>query len=184
MELVQLMLTTTVMRDGGAGVRLDVPRKRKLEGRTRILGRAGGEGGLIPLRDGRWLKLIIVLFMDRDDKDKLKVYRSTFQYQCDESDDRWIVRYEFTRIQIDQHPTMHVHINGTLAEPSVLPESMPLGRIHFPTYRISIEAVIRMLIDQFGVQSREPAEVWRPLLTATETRFFEHARRNPSGPAR
>jgi hypothetical protein len=59
---------------------------------------------------------------------------------------------------------------------------MPLSRIHFPTDRISFEAVIWLLIDQFGVPASESADVWRPLLAESEALFLGIRHRSLSGP--
>jgi hypothetical protein len=57
-----------------------------------------------------------------------------------------------------------------------------LERVHFPTGRISIEAVIRLLIEQFGLEARTRPETWRPVLAASEEEFLKIAHRDISGP--
>ena len=63
---------------------------------------------------------------------------------------------------------------------------MPLDRSPFPnpTQRISLEAVIRLLIEQFGVPANQPPDIWRPMLTESEAAFLEIAHRSLSGPER
>ena len=39
-----------------------------------------------------------------------------------------------------------------------------------------MEAIIRLLVDDFGVPANEPNHVWRPLLYETETTFLGIAR--------
>jgi hypothetical protein len=74
---------------------------------------------------------------------------------------------------------MHLHVRGVLLEPDVLAPDWPLERIHFPTDRESCEAVIRLLIEQFHVPSREAPRIWRPVLAATEEAFARIAHRAP-----
>mgnify|MGYP001271409931 FL=1 len=53
---------------------------------------------------------------------------------------------------------------------------IPLDKLHIPTGRVSIEAVIRMLITEFGV--RPLREDWEKRLNETESRFHERRRRD------
>lgn len=166
-ELIQFLLDQTVMAENGA-VRAEFgPRKKR--DRAVISGRLAD--GVVPLLDGRYLKIVIEVYLDPKDGDRLKVAKSLLQYQADEDGDRWIVRYEYLREPADPHPAMHLHVRGTLTEAGVLPEGTLLERIHFPTDRVSVEAVIRLLIDQFGMETRTPADVWRAVFTETETPF-------------
>ena len=48
-------------------------------------------------------------------------------------------------------------------------------RVHYPTGRVALEAVIRLLIEQYSVVPLQPAHIWRPLLHASETAFQEIA---------
>lgn len=136
----------------------------------------------VPLTDGRWLRVLLQLYVDESDGGKLKVETSLFQYQLDEDAERWVFRYDYLRNPLDQHPASHLQIRGALTETEVVPIRGPLARVHFPTGRVGLEAVIRLLVEQFGVRTNEPAEVWRPVLTETEQGFLKIARRNISGP--
>jgi hypothetical protein len=108
---------------------------------------------------------------------------SSFQYQLDRDGEQWVFRYDYVREPPAPHPAMHFQLRGTLAE-ACLPDGCPLERIHFPTQRISLEAVIRLLIEQFGTPPRQPLEIWRPLLAQTEADFLAIAHRALSGPDR
>jgi hypothetical protein len=77
-----------------------------------------------------------------------------------------------------------LQIRGSVTEATALPQGVPLERIHFPTQRLSLEAVIRLLVDQFGVPTAEPANVWRPVLAVSEAAFLGIAHRSLSGPDR
>lgn len=56
-------------------------------------------------------------------------------------------------------------------------------RIHFPTRRVSLEAVIRLLIQEFKVPPRKPAEFWRSLLSESEAIFLDIAHQSRAGPS-
>ena len=44
------------------------------------------------------------------------------------------------------------------------------------TPMVTLEAIIRLLVDDFGVPANEPDDVWRPLLLETEEAFVKIAR--------
>ncbi len=124
------------------------------------------------------------LFLEEqeDRTTRLKVEKSVYQYQLDEDGDHWIVRYDYLRYPDEPHPGAHVQIRGSLTETDVRPIHGTLDRIHFPTGRVSLEAVIRMLVEQFGVRTNEEARVWRPVLSCSEEEFLKIARQAISGP--
>lgn len=177
-ELTALLLNLTVAARHG-GIRLLFLGKRRdkavLEGWT-------GES-LLPLNDGRYLRFSVSLFLAPYERGtRLKVEKSVCQYQLDEAGERWIARYDYLRVAAAPHPGAHVQIRGAFTEPDVGPVHGTLERVHFPTGRVALEAIIRMLIEQFGVPTNEPAEVWRPVLTTSETEFLRIAHRDVSGP--
>lgn len=104
---------------------------------------------------------------------RLKVRKSAFQYQ-EHRDDKasWIFRYDYLREPPEREPGAHLQINGNL-ERAVLPDGKPLGRVRFPTMRVSLEAIIRLLVEEFGVPCNESEDVWRPALESTEPSFFD-----------
>jgi hypothetical protein len=140
-----------------------------------VLGGWGGPDDPLPLRDGRYLRLTVRLYIAPPaEQHRLKVAQSSFQYQLDREGDRWVFRYDYLRIPPDLHPAAHLQINGRLAEESLQP-ARPLSRIHFPTSRVSLEAVIRLLADEFGTPSGTEHDVWRPVLSETERAFLQIA---------
>lgn len=152
---------------------------------TAALGGAKGPTDPLRLVDGRFLRMSVSLFLDEADERGalLKVRESSFQYQVDTEGKQWVFRYDYLREPgSDPHPTAHLQIRGRADEPEVLPEKMSLDRVHFPTGRISLEAVIRLLIEQFRLQPRTPPEVWRPVLAESERSFREIAHQPLSGP--
>ena len=114
---------------------------------------------------------------------RLKVDSSGFQYQADQDGKRWIFRYEYERNPPRPHPPTHFHVRGNLME-ACLPDGELLEDIHFPVLRISIEAIIRVLVDQFHVPCQSPRSVWRAMLTESERPFLDIAHRAVSGPRR
>lgn len=181
-ELVHLLLSNTVL-DSSGGVRLFLGPRRDTT--LRVLGGWSGPDDPLPLNDGRFLRLTMTLYLEgTDDGPRVKVRSSSFQYQADRNGDRWICRYDYIRQPPEPHPSTHLHINGSLAEPSCLPAGRSLESVHFPTDRVAIEAVIRLLIEQFDVSSNVASEIWRPLLAESEAAFKQIAHRSISGPSR
>lgn len=78
---------------------------------------------------------------------------------------------------------MHLQLNASLKVPNVLNDYTPLKKIHFPTSRISLEAVIRLLAEEFRVPCADEPNIWRPMLTESESLFKGIAHEAPSGPA-
>ena len=137
----------------------------------------------LPLTDGRFLKFTMSLFIEQTDQGpRIKVKESSFQYQVDASPDTeaWIFRYDYTREPHGSHPQAHLQINGDLRTENVLPANRPLGRIHFPTRRMPIEGVIRLLIEEFAVPAVD--QHWRAILTAAENEFWLIVHEPPLGP--
>lgn len=146
------------------------------------------EGGLsrdddtVVLRDGLFLRVFIVLFREpHNGGHRMKVEQAAYQYQLDPEGTRWVFRYDYRRDPRDQHPATHLQVRGRLEEP-VGPYRGMLERTHFLTGRVSIEAVIRLLIEQFGVPPAAP-ETWRRVLAESERSFEDIAHRPLSGPA-
>jgi hypothetical protein len=71
------------------------------------------------------------------------------------------------------HP--HVHVSAALLAhvTAVDTETIDLTSVHLATGRVSLEAVIRMLIEEFGVAPQRPD--WRETLARTETVFQDEA---------
>lgn len=119
------------------------------------------------------------LHLSPDDK-KLSVTESTFQYQLDaEKTNRWIFRYDYLRNPPNHYPPSHLQINETFLKPA--PVDMHFPDIHFPVDRIPLEAVIRLLVEQFHIKCNEP-QYWRQVLAESERSFHEIASHPLSGP--
>jgi len=152
---------------------------------TQVLSGRRGIGDPLPLNENRgYLRLIMTLaLVPVEGRRLLKVMDAGYQYQLDEAGDRWVFRYDYRRVPPDPHPAAHLQIRAT-PEEGCLPPNRPLARIHFPSGRVSIEAVIRLLADQFGVPCNRGPILWRPVLAESERIFHEIAHLPLSGPER
>ncbi len=177
-DLIQILLGQTILPNGIA-VRLSKGPRRGVY----ALGGYGGPTDPLRLNDGRYLRTTMTLFLtDTTDGSRVKVETSSLQYQMDETGDRWIFRYDYVREPPEPHPSAHIHVRGSLIEPC-LAAKQSLEDVHFPTNRVSIESVIRLLIEQFAVPPNNAPEIWRPLLAESEALFMQIAHKALSGPA-
>lgn len=179
LDLLNLLLGLTVMAKGQS---LRSTRNVDGKGNARVI---GDPYRPVLLNDGRYLRVLVSLKLEDDPESKmtkLRVYNASFQYQHDRDDDsRWIVRYDYVRNQTKHHPSSHVQVLADLSH-SCLPEGQSFSRIHLPTGRISAEAVIRLLADQFGVECNTDSSLWRPVLAESEQQFNRIAHKPLSGP--
>lgn len=175
-NLASILLHYTILSPTG-GIRLFYG-----PGDEPLLGGWERPGDPLPLTDGCYLRVTVTLYLeDTPEGMRMKVRSSSYQYQMDREGDRWIFRYDFLRSPPDPYPAAHLQIRGKFYE-ACLPEDLPLERIHLPTGRVSLEAVIRLLANQFHVPCHSPPEIWQPLLTESERAFLEIAHRPLSGP--
>jgi hypothetical protein len=112
---------------------------------------------------------------DTDEGRRLKVSDSSYQYQADADGEREIFRFDYLRQPHRSEPAAHLNLYADLVVPEVLPAGKRHSRVHYPTGRVPIEAVIRLLADDYGVPCGEPEDVWRPVLAASEAAFREIA---------
>lgn len=173
-DLVSVLLGITILAPGG-GVRLfSAPGERE---RKMVLGGWLSVTDPLPLTDKRYLRLTMSLYRERVSAGwRLKMEKSALQYQIDADGQQWMFRYDYLRYPPEPHPAAHIQIRGTLTEP-ILPPGMPLERVHFPTMRVSLEAIIRLLAEDFGVPCQTPSDVWRPVLAESEAAFLAVAHR-------
>jgi len=135
-------------------------------------------GGAIQLTDGRYLRLVALLDLDVSAGGRLRFQALTWQYQNAVDDDSWVFRADYSRARIAaaSPPRGHMHIDGTLRQPDVLRPKQPLGRVHFPCRRPTLEAAVVLLADEFGVPTNAPQEVWRAAVSeheAQSARLFD-----------
>lgn len=154
-------------------------------GERYVLGGRRGPTDPLLLRDGHFLRLSMSLFREYSEKvDRvvLKVRNAGAQYQLDPPGDQWIFRYDYLRYPEGADPGAHLQIRGDLRESGVLPSKRLLERVRFPTGRFSLEGIIRLLAETFGVQTRVDASLWRPVLAESERAFMAIAHQPLSGP--
>ena len=141
-----------------------------------VWGLTGGHdprgGSAIRLTDGRYLRLVAWLDLDPRAGRQLRVQALTWQYQNAIDDDSWVFRADYSRARsaAANAPRGHLHIDGTLRHPGVLRPKQPLGRVHFPCQRPTLEAAVLLLADEFGVPTNAPHEVWRAAVAEHEAR--------------
>jgi hypothetical protein len=178
-DLASLLLNLTVL-DPSSFVRLIRERGAADRG---VLGGPNGPTDPLELRDGRFLRLAVSLYIEPTDQGpRLKVLQTSYQYQADRDGTDWIFRYEYLRHGSDRHPPAHLQVRAI--PENHWPWTPGVGRVHFPTGRVPLEAVIRLLVEEFSVPCQMPNDVWRPVLAASEQAFQEIAHRPLSGPGR
>jgi hypothetical protein len=176
-RLVNRVLTLTVLAEGQTVKLFPSPSDRS---KATLRGRQAREP--LKLNDGRYLRLAAHVYLDPSGRDNfLRVEETSYQYQLDTDGDRWVFRYDYLRNPSHAYPAAHVQIRGALAEHKTFP-THSLPRLHWPTGRVSLEAVIRLLAEQFHVPCNQPPEVWRPALAESERDFLQVAHRPLSGP--
>jgi hypothetical protein len=170
-QLVRLLLSSTVAAAGQeANLRVSY-----LE-QSRARATLGGPGAVLRLRDERWLRVAMSLFVDQTSEGKrLKVLQSSFQYQATKDDPSWVFRYDYLRSPGPDVPGAHLQVNGNLMASDALPSKRGLKVVHFPTRRVSLEAVIRLLAVDFKVPCRDEATIWRAVLAEADAGFKEIA---------
>jgi|SRR5579872_5243887 len=175
-ELIGFLLSETVIDPNGS-VRLTSGPRRAYDPIS--LGGWNGPDDPLPLRDGRLLRLSMTLYREpHEAAHRLKVMSASYQYQLDLDGKDWIFRYDYARDPKNIYPAAHLQINGNLNVAGILSAERPLGRVHFPTDRFSIESVIRLLIVEFGVPSKNGNDYWSPLLRESEATFQSIAHRS------
>jgi hypothetical protein len=105
----------------------------------------------------------------------LTILYSCFQYQCDEDrhSKRFIFRYDYDVEPDDElHPVAHLQINGELREKNIIDKK--LEDIRFPVVRPSVESLIILLIDGFGLKPNDTTGEWREALKYSEAAFRKH----------
>ena len=167
--LASLLLRTTILKPSGDLTLSYGPRPGR---QVAVLGGLNGPEDPLPLNDGRYLRFSIALYMEYTAHGpRAKVKSSGFQYQLDPDGEHWIFRYDYIRQSSDTQPATYLHIRGGFVE-NCLPASGPCESIRFPTRRISLEAAIRLLIEQFRVPTNQSEEIWRPILANSEAAFL------------
>jgi hypothetical protein len=115
--------------------------------------------------DGTTARLFVrILVVVQDDHCRTESY--SYRLQADASPKSWLIRWDYVREPSESdyaYPRAHLHINATFAD------GEPVGRLHIPTRRVSLELVIRHLITDWGVKPR--AEDWEAILDESVAGF-------------
>jgi len=174
-ELVSELLCVTIAHRE-ASVWMPKPKAGRPT-RSDLFGGHGPGDSLVRLNNDAYLRLIVSLFLEHDGTDRyLRASMCTYQHQFDPAGDERVFRYEYRRDcdAGDNRPMGHLHVRGDLRT-DCLPAKGTLERVHFACGRPTIEGVIAVLADEFGVPTHAPESVWRPLLRETEQAFLRVA---------
>ncbi len=163
-NLLQKLLSLTVLKPGEI-IDHDLNPKKGLG----IFGSRLGQTAL-RLNNDFYLKFFMYFRYGRNDP--LTIIRSSFQYQIDDGrsfTDRFVFRCDYdVNPQDEEHPIAHLQINGLLNEQIT---QKKLEDIRFPLYRPSIESLLILLIDGFGLKSNDATGEWRKILLHSEDCF-------------
>ncbi|MBZ0188334.1 MAG: hypothetical protein K8F91_18945 [Candidatus Obscuribacterales bacterium] len=180
-DLISRLINLTIAKDSG-----HVP---VISGSGRLVNIQGWNdaGNAVPLTNGCFLRIAYQVYLS-DKDDYLRTAKNIYQYQTDQpGKNTWIFRYDYIRKPDDIHPPSHLQIRANLTE-SVPVKKNSLEHVHFPTERVSIEAILRLLINDFDVPCKckevleDETPLWEAVLRATEAPWQDVAHRstNPS----
>ena len=129
------------------------------------------------LKNGRYLFLYQRLGLRHEER-YLTTVEYQYTYQETPDPEGWIFRYEYQREPPAgyQYPRAHLHIN---ADPGSYPGNKPFPKLHIPTGRVTIEAVVRHLLDEHSIPCISPH--WQDVLAETEADFAAIQRRRVDG---
>ncbi len=172
-DLVNFLLCLTIGHREAA-IHLSHAAGRGAQSRVLTGGHDPQGAPVVKLANGRYLRLVVSLYLDPERDDFLRTSMSLLQYQLDEAGEDWIFRYEFKREPEpgSAKPVGHVHVRGDPLCAGLLAKKQRLEHVHFPCGRPTIESVIRLLVDDFHVPSSAPSRVWRPALAESERDFL------------
>lgn len=165
-QLASLLLTNTVVARHGSICLSRHPDRHN----AMFLGGWRTVTDPLPLTNGGFLRYTVTLYLDAD-TNRLKVERAAYQYQLTADNSSWVFRYDYTRTPVKSEPGAHLQLRGSLIDPP----GGELQDLRFPTGRVSIEAVIRLLVESFGVPCAEWQEKWREVLATSEEAFLRIA---------
>ncbi len=126
----------------------------------------------LQLNNGLYLKFFMKFSYGTSNP--LTITSSSFQYQVDGASSytrRFVFRCDYDTSPKDKHPVAHLQINGKLNEDVV---KKNLEDIRFPLARPSVESLIILLIDGFGLSPNDETGDWRKILAYSENAFREY----------
>jgi hypothetical protein len=134
---------------------------------------AGGPSGL-------FLDVAQVFMIVPANAGQWRVLTRMYEYSLIDHDHTDLLVYHWQpgpRFGGPDHP--HVHVSATLHAQidAVIERSIDLHGLHIPTGRVTLEAVVRMLIDEFHIAPLRGD--WQDTLDRTEAVFREEATQQP-----
>lgn len=97
------------------------------------------------------------------DQRSWRVHTLGYAYELLDPADRRIVAYHWHPQPYNRVKSPHLHVPSHTAP-------VDLSRVHLPTPRVSLEAVLRFAIDELGVEPLR--EDWRAVLEASERAYL------------
>jgi hypothetical protein len=160
-ELIDRLLKVTVLQQGHSISYIPIS---KNSGTV-----CSRKGEALPLNNGKFLKLVMDYGPDSSSNQDSKLQYACVQYQFDHvrHSNKFIFRYDFDIDPEADHPVSHLQIRGQLAEK---PVKKPLEEIRFPLVKVTIESILKLLVNDFGIVPNNPN--WRHTLKFSEDAFL------------
>jgi len=103
-----------------------------------------------------------------DNRMSYRVAESAYIYRILDRGDREVFAYHWHPNGLSSIVYPHFHLSGVGPIALTVPESgsisdLSMSKAHFPTGHVTLQQVIRLLIEDFGVEPRTPG--WREALT-------------------
>lgn len=104
------------------------------------------------------------------DRGPYRVTTVSYFYSLETADHREIINFQWTPESPRGMTFPHLHIGSAVTRHASLIRPRDLHKAHIPTGRVSLESVIRLAIDEFGVEPKKPA--WSDILSTSEAAFM------------
>ena len=111
-------------------------------------------GQPVRLNNGMFLNIEIALQINRASQ-RLETTAATFTYQAGADNDNPcpVFAYHYDQHSRSRYPRCHVHVH---AAPQHYVGERSFSRLHLPTRRLTVEQIVWRLIQEHGVQPRQP----------------------------
>ena len=109
-------------------------------------------------------------------RERWRVTTRMYEYSLLDRDETELLVYHWQPDADRTYP--HLHVSAALSVRRRALEdkqAIDLDGLHLPTGRVSLEAIVRMLIDEFEIAARYPEADWRRRLEETEAVFRDAA---------
>lgn len=154
---------------------------RELPQRAQMSFRQGDVPTAAKLRTGGWylyLGQTLETVKERNKSWRLRTLGYSYRIQRGpEQDDPWVFRFEYISRELQAlfHPRHHLHVPTKL----ILPHSnreIDLAKVHIPTGWVTVEELVRFLVQGLGVRSRKSN--WDRLCRESEETFRQWTARS------